>query len=481
MRFAVAVVLVVACGGGGSRGDAALGEAAVDDAATGDAPADAPDYYDGPEQSGTRLKLRWYDFAGARGRPRIYDAERAETCETARWTSGERCTPYHFVVEDFADPQCTQPVLVSSLPAGLRPPYMAIGTRTCGTTVLERVDRVGTVTGATQIFRRDPGGTCTVRNINQTVYGSAGEVTRAELVPLTRAISPGTTRIGRQFLRSEDGLRIELWAIDRELADECIFEDDRTGAKPSGSRCMPRGAALAQYELDTATCLTPAIQRDPACPLPRHVEHHPLDPARCVIEPTRLHRVGAPIPNAFGGSPGACVAKPPQPNLYGSAGELAIAAASRAPAVGTTRIRPIQHTADGEAFHAGLFHDADLDSDCSARTVAGTVRCMPLSAGGSIATTFYFSNDLCTTQLVLLDVPRGPASCTSPAVSPYTANVAADGSGAIGYQVGARYAGPLFIKSMGTCIPYAPSERDLYPLTVVPLTTFASGTIVTDP
>lgn len=472
------VMLLVACGGSSTRPDAANGDGITD--AIADAPLDAPDYYDGPEQSGTRLKLRWYDFAGARGQPQIHDALRAETCDVARWTTGERCTPSHFVVEDFADAECSVPVLVSSLPAGLRPPYMAIGTRTCSDTVIARLDRVGAATGATQIFRRDPGGTCTVRNIAQPVYGSAGEVAATELVPLTRAISSDAARIGRQFLRSEDGLRIERYAIDRELADECNFEADRTGAKPTGSRCMPRSAALSQYDFDSASCLAPAFQHDPSCAVPRFVEHYPLVPGRCVVEPTRLHRTGGPIANAFGGDPAACVAKPAQPNLFGSAGELAVAAATRAPA-GTTRIRPIVNTIGGAAFHSGAFRDADLDADCAARTVAGVVRCMPFSAGGSIATTFYFSNDTCTNQLVLLDVVRGPATCASPAVSPYTANVAADGSGAIGYQVGAKYTGPLFIKSMGGCIAYTAPERDLYPLAPVPLTTFASGTVVIDP
>jgi hypothetical protein len=440
-------------------------------------------------KSGTRLKIRWYDYGGGtRSTSGLFDAQRNESCFSTTWADGKiYCVPSDTGQAVYTDKQCTQLAsLVSRSTCGKPPPaYLIEYASTACTTTAKRLFQRGPQLAATPYYVH-VGGTCEgpLNDADASYYLPGTEVPVTQLVEFSLAAPDHTVRISAPAYTSADGARFRTGMYDSELETRCFVSSDYAGA--GTAVCVPSPAPDVNYFRD-ATCTLPVVDEDKRCPVPQFAQMSANN--NCPLSPTTYYRVGASVAlqAAYAGGAASCSVTTPSPDsaFYVLGAAVAPAQVSRVrdpnPGGGLQVIRYVSGTM---TFRDGSLYDNQLGAECRSRLLAdGSYRCIP----SSDTVLQFYTNATCTTAIDLVQTYSGPASCGAGPLPTYAAKPLppAAGSCVSGlemYSVGAEYTGPLFQNFSGTCATVSTVGYHYYRLGAKhALTEFKPATLVTDP
>lgn len=455
----------------------------------GATPDSGPDPNDGAH-SGTRLKITYWVFPdGTRQWNAFYDSQRKETCYLyPAWPDGNYyCTPSGAsvvysdagctakVAQVYHDPNCPQPA----------PTYALDWSYTACTSGPGHLYLRGSKTTLAQYWDKGSDGTCygPYSVANNDFYNLGAEVVPGDLVKLTVGAASGGNRLGVRFVTSSDGLAFP-WAVhDATLGDDCFTSYAGDGA--ASARCAPSSAWYAGYSHDS-TCATTELGVPRSCAAERYAVAYPY--SACPAAPDVYYTVGAAVASSplYSPSGGQCYSATADPtyNYYSVGQQLDLATLMRAPDTITGHRMQLIHmtTSDGVRWRDYPVYDSQKNAECTPFTLPdGSIRCI---AWGGYAQTYYMDS-ACTRAIDLVEAATGPASCGAPPISKFASKYVPPPPGTCAYSyevhaMGAAYTGPVYLNG-GSCTPYAPAQTTFFQLgAAVPLTDFASVTVVAD-
>jgi len=459
-----------------------------------DAPTNVPDAPPGPDpndgaRSGTRLKLTWFDFSdGTRQWDGLYDAERKETCYIYNdWIDGKSyCAPDYTGSIVYTNATCTtKSVEIYKDGCSTTNLYaMEYNYTPCDSKPAHLWTRGSKITLANYYYKSSDG-TCNgpyATSTSYDYYALGAEVQRAELVEVTLGSPAGPGRLGVRFYQSPDGMRLQATVNDAALGTDCYPQVYASGAM-TGS-CAPN-ARYAGYDQD-AGCTQHKLGISKQCTLPKYTVYYP--PNGCPADPPQYYTLGALV----AGSPlyyhngTSCVSTTPSTanDYYRVGAELAVAPISRTIAAAAGRLQLVHFTdPEGLNYRSYELYDTQKGTGCyPTKLPDGTLRCV--AYGGYINT--YYSNSTCTTQIDLVEVESGPASCGAPDVPKFARKFIQPPPGTCAYgtqvyTVSTPFAGTIY-QNFGTCQVYTPVNAKLYSVgPQVPLSEFVAATSSIDP
>ncbi len=373
------LILLVACGGGGD-GEVDSGASIPPDTA----------------QSGTRLKLFWYEFEdGTRSwTSEIFDSKLGLPCTPTEWTDGaSRCTPMLPRVV-YSDAQCTQPMIL-----GTDVPHAVARVTSCQAT---RPDSLFEATAERltlpQVFERDPDGACG-RLYSPRQFSFSGvravQQTRPDLAELSRGYQ-GDGRVKIETLSSDDGLLLPIQPYDSLLDAACVNFDSlffNTEGMADATRVPCLLDASETERFTDITCETPAVwfPVDAACPRPQ--EFGTVGKGPCA---PRFTLGDTAQGGSYGTGTGTCLPQGPDSGVvYPSTGmvEPFSLARERQDAPGRLQLIYIGEGAT-RIRERVLFYDTALDTECALRQEdVETFSCVPVR-GRSVFEVY--TDDACT-------------------------------------------------------------------------------------
>lgn len=451
------------------------------------APDPGPDLNEGAT-SGTRLKLRYYDFGNVRELAGVRDAQRSEDCTPSEWADGNAyCVPTSAGSLLYQDPSCTERVGVVPMdPVCTRSPpsYFVDYLSTACDTKLAHIYPRAAKLAVTEVYSKNSNGSCSgpSSSARSDVYALGAEIAVADLAEITITSPSMTGRLGQRYYESPDGLHYPVpdRVRDAMLGGECSLSSDAPGSD-TGS-CLPSKSA-GMYQFSDAACTQSHVTVDSACPAPKVATNF----AACPYDPPRYYALGAllTLTTVYYQAGMTCSPTPASPaeSYYGVGAEVALAQATRTRGTGAGRLQPIHFTTPEGLLHRDTtLFDSQIGVECSVRQQAdGSVACVPPTG----QTQTYYTDAGCTTAVDLMQVYRRDMTC-SPAPAPAYAikyNFTASCEAPL-YEVrhvGAQLTSALYVKN-GTACNAANQAFVRYQLAdVVPQSELAAGTLVTEP
>lgn len=451
---------------------------------------DEPPIGDLPSQdtkSGTRLKLLWDSFDGAKFKSDfVYrDSLREEHCLPQLWADGNLyCSPppAEVVYEDAA---CTRPMgFVDADDCAGPPPqtglFSADEPSACtGRTMITGLRR-GELRSPVPYYTKSDTGCALGTNPAGGLY-TLGETVPASAFVKLSLERAGKGRIQHSYANGEDGSRLYLGTYDPLLEGDCFWFP---GFDRQSRTCMILGSASIN-EYSDATCTQPKASAQSSCPAPK-IAMGTAPMATCPDD-FAAYRLGAPTaatPLYDLDENDTCSAVSPEPDTsYFSLGErLTVQRLTREPiAAGGARIKPITYTDGADQFWFGELYDTQLDAQCrSSKMADGSTRCVPDDLG-LIET--YYTDAACSQQLRVLIHSSVPIPCLT-LQSPRVVRVDSQACGADPqlFSVGAAYTGAVYQKVGTLCFAYPAIPGVTYhTLTPLPLSELPVATQGVDP
>ena len=458
-----------------------------DAAGTGGETLIGPDLNEGAT-SGTRLKLRYYDFGNVRELVGVRDTLRNEDCSPTDWADGKAyCVPTSRGSTVYANATCTQRIGEVYAPATCtRPPpayFLDYAYQACDGKSAHLYPR-GTKLAVTQYWYKSSDGGCDgpYTSSSSEFYALGAEIPVTELAA-TPITAPSTTgRLGLRHYESADGLRYPLSyrLHDALLGGDCYPMSDAPGS--ATGHCVPSNTASMFYYRDAACTLSQATVGS-TCPKPTLAAKY----GDCPYDATRYFGVTSQqMPTTiYYESGGTCSATPASSfnNYYGVSSEVMLATTARTRGTGSGRLQPIHHTTpEGLRNRDYPLYDTQIGVECHARTQAdGSIACVPAANG----TQTFYTDAGCTSAIELMQVYRGETTCSPPPLPDYAIKYNQTSSCAYNYEVhrvGTMYTGPVYDKNGMACSAVSTTNSILYRvLGVVPQNELAAGTLVTEP
>lgn len=437
MRLLVMVLVLGACDGESAAPEVTL-------------PADTT-------QSGSRLKVVWYETAdGFRSpvtedattmRPVLFDAELDVSCTRQRWSDDvARCTPELGGVF-YEDAACTQPVLTGSdavfyadsdLAGRPKAPVYTAGTTVRSVATLYRKLESG-------CFGDGPGA---VHDVAETLAPSS--FVTIDVAPV------GDARVVVDTMHAADGLIVPVGLRDTAHDVTCDLE---AFANASRGLCVPKEAMPVERFADDR-CEEPVVEgaeRPVLALLPTFTCPRVFEVGEPVVTAARYRYAGALIA-------GPCAAEPviEMPG-YRLGAEVELARFARAAEPAATRAAPVY--LDAPRFRqTNRVFDTALGVEC-AFVFEGNARwtCMPTLASANYS---LFADAACTVPLPPLIEDGDGSGCAVQAP-----RLATDAQGAL-WSIGARHTGPVFERTGAFCDarPYAAFYEYGTALGVAPMT-----------
>ena len=455
------------------------------------APDAGPGTIDGAK-SGTRIKLVWDDFAGTRSWAGFFDAQRQEACRITAWGDGHSyCVPSSSGQTAFRDAACTQQVgrvyQDTSCTTAPPPTYLIDYQDGACSYAAAHLYRRGTKIAVTQWFDKGTDGTCygPYTATSYDFYALGAEVVPAtDLAAVTLGAPLGSTRLDPRGYTSADGFAFPGAIHDAAAGIDCMPQSPYAGA--TEATCVPIDAGYASYYQD-ATCSKGELELDKSCAAPQFAVSYADS---CPNTHGRYYAVGAANSGAalYYKSDTTCMATTASPanyHYYGLGNELVLATVARAPDVDAGhRVVAIHDTWDGNSYRDGMLYDGMTGTECSPYTFPdGTVRCIPSAYG----TSTYYTDSACNFAIELMGLYTGGSSCSPPPLPSYAITYVPDALGTCKstydiHPVAAPYTGVLYEKFGTTCYQLSTTYEAFYRVgAMLPVSTFAAGTRMTDP
>lgn len=421
------------------------------------------------QRSGTRLKLEYVEFDGARQVFGVRDSARQENCYFVQWSDGNHyCTPSGGNQIVFSDDKCTTKIGVGSSDPCFQPKYFVENSADCNNVVTySRLYPAGEKRSLDRYFTMN-GSVCTEHPASGNVFHALGpEIGVGELVRGTIGAPEGPGRVKARFATSPDGLRIAvLPQFDSLLGADCILGED--------GKCWPLAVVQAPYYKDS-TCTNAAAQIENKC-----VKKVVRDSDSCTFR-----SLGAQIQttSAYSDSTGTCRQVPLIPNfsLFDVGSQVTLATMVRRPDDRGRRIRPIRFTELDIADRIQMY-DTERKAECYPGILADdSAYCFP--SGESISRQYFTDRD-CTMPVEVVAVAATTSGCDSTLVPPFAIKSAFDPKSCTwsneSRPVGARHTGQLYDKTTGICAASSPLSRyyDVGP--PIPLSELAKGALLVD-
>lgn len=421
------------------------------------------------QRSGTRLKLAYYEFNGARQVIGIQDSERQESCSFFKWTDGNfYCTPSTHTVIGFSEDKCTNKVGVGSIDPCDTTKYFAEKTVPCsGLPTYSHVYPAGAQVSGDQYYSNETGECEPQPTYGRPLYELGPEIDVTELVRGTIGPPEGSGRVKVRFATSADGLRRAMTpAFDSQLGVDCSLTTD--------GQCLPSATGATVYYKDAA-CTTSAALIENGCP------------AKLVAdEDTCAFRsLGAQIPSAisYSISISGCVMTPLPPNhsLFDIGTPVTLPALVRGPVEIGGRIQRIRF-AELDIGEDIRMYDTETQAECFPATAPdGVVTCLP--TGASVHTDYY-TDKSCTAPIDIVAVAASPRRCESRSVPKFAIESTRDeGSCSTMSEsrpVGPEYRAQLYYKTNGGCAPSSPLNKYYEVGPAIPQSELATGAFVID-
>jgi hypothetical protein len=427
-------------------------------------------------RSGTRLKLTWHDYDGAREYTGLYDSVLETSCDALPWVDGKHyCLPTVGGIS-FADADCTQPIGVWLAGSCDRPPppyFAKLETVACSTAAPRSgLFRRGAETTRPAMLYQLTSGRCTGNTAppNLDYYALEEELGPDALVEMT----PATVEMGRlqrnDFVGA-DGSRMPDETYDTTLDSACTIDAD--------NRCAPRVGSSGAFADNQCTQSLAAAATE--CPAPRYGmrERRP----GCADPGLEYYTVGSTVQSStlWQLNTGTCTSFAPSAgfNYYQLATQVTPASLARnvddAPG---TQIRALHYT-DGMASLRGRMFDTTHNIECSGN--ASVSRCLP-TASATVLT--YFTDPDCLVPRDFASVYSGPSACGNPRVPMFAIKNVTRSACMQSYEVyriGNRYSSQVY--AMNTACTAATIQNGmLFELGAQePLTSFAPYIEVIEP
>jgi hypothetical protein len=452
-------------------------------------PDSGPDLNDGAK-SGSRLKLRYVDYAGLREVQGVRDTQRNEDCNPQQWAGGKAyCVPDAAGVV-YANATCTQRLgqvyrdaacTTQSPPPGYFIEYSY--SNACAADPAHLFPRA-TKVAATQYYYKDSDGSCggPITTTTSDYYALGTETPMSDLAETPLSAPATTGRLGQRFYESADGLRYPLSyrVHDALLGVDCFPEYLSAGA--TTGRCIPEDAAFAGDFRDSA-CTQPAVGIAATCTKSKFAVHY----GDCPYDEETYYPLGTQFTptNLYYDTGTSCMAFAPSPTdtYYTVGSAVTLATLMRVKGSGD-RLKPIYfQTAEGLKARDSILFDDELQAECFTITQPdGSIVCMPQS----YSITAFFTDSVCTAPIDLMSVYRGAATCSPPPLPSYAYRATKDAntcktSYAL-HNVGAVYTGARFRKSGTTCSPDTSTSSLYYRIsTSIPNSQLVSGSMAVEP
>ncbi len=445
-----------------------------------------PRFTDGAA-SGTRLKLRYYDFGSVRQLAGVRDTQRDEDCNPTEWADGKAyCVPSNAYSPVYADATCTQKVgMVFVQPDCTRLPfaYFIDYVHQACEYKPARIYPRGAKLALTEFYRKNDDGSCSGPSDGSELdfYALGPEVPVTDLAETMITQPSMTGRLGELYYESIDGLRYPTGRMHDALLDGACSLFYGLGANLG--RCVPFNNA-SMYKFRDAACTQLLATHSTVCPVPKLAAKY----GECPYHRTRYYEVTAKLPptTVYVQSGMTCspTAPAPESTNYDVGDEVMLATTSRTTGTGTDRIQPIHFTTpEGLRTRDSMLFDAQLGVECSVRRQAdGTALCMP---GVYDYFETYYTDPGCANAIELVLVYHRQ-SCSPPPTSSYAVKYTQTAScDDLSYEVrhaGTEFTGSLYWKNATTCTAINTTNYSMYRVgDVVPLGELAAGALVTDP
>lgn len=436
-------------------------------------------------RSGTRLRLMWNDYAGAREYTGLYDTALDAACTPMSWTDGKRyCLPSVAGSIVFSEATCTQVMGLWLAGSGTcpRPPppyFQKIALTTCGTDVpRSMLRRAGALLDPqpTSYYYVDADGNCASGNAlaSYDFYALGDDLTPADLVELTEEdVAMG--RLVRRDHVGADGARMPASIYDSTLETTCTVD--------ATNRCAPVVTTTGAY-LDGA-CSQALAAGPSACPAPRYGAR--ARRPNCPDPGLDYFTVGTKTSNTtlyhygYGTSASTCMSFDASADYDYFALDQQVSPVTLARTVDDAPGDQVHvvHVTDGMARLRGGMQDVTNNLPCAGST--STMRCTPSLP--SVST--YYTDAACTVIKKVALVYSGNDTCGQPQLPPFvleaTTQTGQCTSTYAMYRLGARFTGTLYAKSVDACTAASFTGSQRYEVGVaVPLETLAPFTPMID-
>lgn len=357
------------------------------------------------DRDGSRLKVRWYRPADGADAPfGVRDEYLGTNCTWVPYEGGTfRCLPPHVAADEYADPQCTRPLLVRTADPCVPPrDYVTVvpAQLTCPASTVVR--RRGTPVPLTEVFRWGLKG-CTPRSLraNEEAYELGELVPASGFAGATRRIEPLAEGWSRVYLEGDDGSR---WVRSLRRGEvDCRI----TTAADGVLRCVP--VTDAESSVRQADCSSPAAFGARSSCVPAEVLVSDLREVNCSLRVSVFHATGRLDRGFIPQRDGTC-----EPATYPDWDTFAVGE-ELPPGDFTEAVRGIleapgrlkRYATQTPAGVHGLasYWDSQLAAPCAVTPTGAGRRCVPDAIFPPSA---YFADAFCTHQLVVDDPCRNP-------------------------------------------------------------------------
>lgn len=442
-------------------------------------------------KSGSRLKIRWADFDGAKVFAGLSDSARSgELCSPRKFSDAKTyCTPAGGTVV-YRDAACSMPIgrQVRTCPLTQMQYFIETDLQACDSPA-KRIFPRGQPLGGTVMYYTATATGCSgpFDGSSYDMFALGAEVPLSELAVMDTPAPTDPGRLQQRFAESADGARVFAGIYDSQLGSDCFLAFD---AARSGARCVPNSSSTGYY--GDASCTSQRSSYRKGCPAPKFATKYEQFCSYVSAVPT-VYRNGALttaalyLPSAM--PPPACsVATGSAEMSYYEVGEqVALDVMPRAQSTeGSGRFRFVYTTAGGGKVRDSALYDTAKGTECIPTTMQdGSMRCLPIGAYG---TSLYYSDAACTVEQAVVVVPNTPANgCALPPVPAYSLRTSVVTSPTCSItrevrQVGAAFVGALYVKNGNGCTVLNLGNNTAYALgSVGSLDDWSTATIVTDP
>lgn len=457
--------------------------------ANGDGGTDAPPDPNDGMVSGTRLKLQWLDFGGAKSPSGIFDTQLATPCYFTKMTDGvQRCVPNTAAGLAYSNAGCTQKMALVYHPAMCTVPPTPAYVREsedspCASTVAH-VYRTGTQLATTQFWQKSSDGSCQgpYMQTQYDYFAIGAEVPLTELATGTLTAAPSTGRLVGSFLESPDGLRIPNMVHDTQLDVDCYLQ--QTPGDGAAGRCFPTDVTYGGYYKDDV-CSEHVAERQSTCPMPTVA----VSSGQCPGDPQTFFKVAGaltPPPASIYYQSDTCVGigVNSTSTYYDLSPPIELAASTRERGTSGGRLDVIRlKTPDGFTMRDYPLYDNQLGAECyPQQDQDGHVTCVPFGGNGQAL----YADAACTTDAPVALVYRGRDTCAPPARPKYAVRYTnpTECTSAIETRLlGTPHTGAVYTKqSDGSCTLLDTSNQSVYDVgPAIMQDQLATGTLVTDP
>jgi hypothetical protein len=424
--------------------------------------------------SGPRLRLQDNVFDdGTHQVIGAYDTLLQVPCTPTATPTGFACLPEPDLLPGYGDAACTQPIAeVSACTPAAGYAYDS------NILPVAHVYQLGADVAAPAMkYVIGADGSCVVAGLPGGAYKALTEVPLATFVPMTRELGAGT-RVRAQTFVAPDGVRIPGDLFDTQANGPCAVSafDDMTV-------CTPYSAGVAYFYTES-TCSHVVYNSNVAVdfglelltggPICKSTDLN----VRPVIGTIQPSQIWVDIPGS-----GMCVQSAPAQGwiIQDLGAPIPPAPLTRDHVSGAgSRIQLIEDAAGAATSTEYSAYDSQLGVECDPATAAdGAVRCLPHSP--SYINRATFSDSGCTQPLAL--AAYGPPPCASPLPPMFAAEYtgAACQARLHVYQPGAKYTGPIYSGSPGSCSAYVPSQDEYTIGSEIDPTTFSAITVQVEP